>query len=98
MDIITVLLCPPGQKPQLIQISNTVQEIEGLLGGTLGIKELDDGIFLLFNDLGHQKALDLNRVIQDDPIFGSCIFCRKEGYKFTSLNYEEIKELENLLV
>ncbi|KUO64693.1 MAG: hypothetical protein APF84_06130 [Gracilibacter sp. BRH_c7a] len=95
---ITVLLCPPGSKPKLIEIYNEVKVMEELLEGRLGIKVLEeDGICLVFNDEGHTKALDLNRVIQEDPIFGSCFFCRKEGERFTSLTEEEILDLEHLL-
>mgnify|MGYP000910282948 CR=1 FL=1 len=97
MDI-TVLLCPAGKKPELIRISNEVEAIEELLEGTLGIKELEkNGICLLFNDIGHKKALDINRVIQGDPILGSCIFCRKKNDKLESLTEDEIKDLEYLL-
>jgi len=96
--MIKVLLCPPGKKPQLAEIENDVASIETLLEGTLGVKELEkDGICLLFNDIGDCKALDLNRVIQGDPIFGSCIFCRKQQDTFISLTDEEIQDLENLL-
>ncbi|MGI6449682.1 MAG: DUF3846 domain-containing protein [Desulfitobacteriia bacterium] len=96
--MITVLLCRPGEKPELFQISNDVQVIEEFLDGPLGVIEMDDdGICLLFNDLGHKKALDLNRVIQGDPIFGLCFFCRKEGDRFASLKEEEIQELKYLL-
>lgn len=98
MATITVLLCSPRKKPKLIKISNEIQIIEELLEGTLGIKELEkDGICLLFNDIGHIKALDINRVIQGDPIFGSCIFCRKKGDELISLTEDEIKDLEHLL-
>lgn len=98
MGKMTVLFCPAGKKPELKQISDDIQSIEELLDGVLGIKELEkDGICLLFNDIGHKKALDLNRVIQGVPIFGSCIFCRKEGDKLFSLNKDEIQDLEHLL-
>lgn len=98
MEIITVLFCPPGQKPKLMQIQNDVQALEEVLEGTLGIKVLgEDGICLLYNDIGDKKALDLNRVIQAEPIFGSCIFCRKKEDKLHSLTEEEIKDLEHLL-
>ncbi len=95
---ITILLCPPGAKPMLKQITNERIVIEELLGGRLGIKVLEEnGICLVFNDEGDTKALDLNRVIQEDPIFGSCFFCRREGENFVSLTDEEIQDLENLL-
>ncbi len=95
---IKVLLCPPGKKPQLTEIENEIASIEEILDGVLGVKVLDDsGMCLLFNDIGDRKALDLNRVIQNDPIFGSCIFCRKDGERFISLTDDEIQDLENLL-
>lgn len=95
---ITILLCPPGSKPKLMKIANERKAMEELLGGRLGIKVLEEnGICLVFNDEGDAKALDLNRVIQEDPIFGSCFFCRQEGEQFQSLLDEEIQDLENLL-
>ncbi|HHV64290.1 MAG TPA: DUF3846 domain-containing protein [Peptococcaceae bacterium] len=98
VSTITCLFCPPGKKPELRQISNKVEDIEVLLEGPLGIIELEeDGLCLLFNDIGEKKALDLNRVIKGDPIFGSCIFCRKVGDQLNSLTEEEIQELEYLL-
>lgn len=95
---ITGLLCPPGSKPKLIDIENDTCSLEKMLEGPVGIKELgDDGICLLFNDDGDIKDLVINRVIQGEPIYGSCFFCRKEGAAFISLTPEEIKELEHLL-
>lgn len=97
-EIIHVLLCTPGKKPKLIQIENDVTYIEEFLEGILAIKELEEnGLCLLYNEIGEAKDLTINRVIQGDTIFGSCIFCRKEGDKFTSLTEEEIEDLENLL-
>ncbi|NLI92856.1 MAG: DUF3846 domain-containing protein [Peptococcaceae bacterium] len=96
-EIMKVLLCPPGKKPQLIEISNEIPKIEELLEGSLGVKVLGDGLCLLFDDDGHKKDLVINRLIQGDPIFGYCIFCRKDGEQFTSLTDEEIQDLENLL-
>ncbi len=97
-DEITILLCPPGSKPKLMKITNERKVMEELLGGRLGIKVLEEnGICLVFNDEGDAKALDLNRVIQEDPIFGSCFFCRQVGEQFQSLTEEEIQDLENLL-
>lgn len=95
---ITGLLCPPGTKPKLIVTENDIRSLEELLEGRVGIKELgDDGICLLFNEDGDIKGLVVNRVIQGEPIYGSCFFCRKEGDALVSLSEEEIKELENLL-
>lgn len=97
-DEITILLCPPGSKPKLRKIANESKVMEELLGGRLGIKVLEEnGLCLVFNDEGDAKALDLNRVIQEDPIFGSCFFCRQEGDMFQSLTDEEIEDLEHLL-
>lgn len=97
-NTITVLFCPPGSKPKLMKIDNDIQSIEKLLEGRLGVKILEeDGVCVVFNDEGDKKALDLNRVIQEDPIFGSCFFCRRDEHGFKSLNDEEIQDLENLL-
>lgn len=98
MNRIRVLFCPPGQKPQLIFIDNSIEAIELLLEGPVGTKNIDDdGLCILFNDHGHKKALDLNRVVQDDPIFGSCIFCRKSNGQYLSLKEDEQTELESML-
>lgn len=98
METITVLLCPAGKKPELIEISNDMPVIQDLLEGILGVKELDaDGICLIYNESGDKKALEINRVIQGETIYGSCIFCRKAGDKLASLNEDEIKDLVHLL-
>ncbi len=97
-EIIKVLHCPPGKKPNLMQIKNDIESIEEFLEGPLATKELgENGLCALFNDIGHGKDLPINRVIQGDAIFGSCIFCRKEGDTFISLTDDEITDLENLL-
>lgn len=95
---ITILFCPPGSKPKLMEIVNESKVMEELVDGCLGVKILEEnGVCVVFNDEGHTKALDLNRVIQADPIFGNCFFCRKEGDSFQSLTEEEVQELEFLL-
>ena len=82
-----------------MKISNEIKVMEELLEGRIGVKELEEnGICIVFNDEGETKALDLNRVIQEDPIFGSCFFCRKQGGSLVSLTEDEIEELEFLLV
>lgn len=95
---ITILFCPPGSKPQIKQIKNDIETFETLVEGPIGVKVLEeDGLCLIFNDMGDRKALDINRVIQGDPIFGACIFCRINGENFTSLREDEIQELQYLL-
>lgn len=97
-EMLKVLLCPPGSKPELFEVKNDTAAIEEVLQGPIGIKYLEaDGLCLLFNDLGDKLALDINRVVQQDPIFGSCIFCRKQGDTLQSLTVEEITDLEHLL-
>ncbi len=98
MGEISVLFCPPGKKPGLIKVNNEIRALEELLKGALEVKVIEeDGLCLLFNAFGDGLGLELNRVVQGDPIFGPCLFCRREADHFVSLQDEELRELENLL-
>ncbi|MFA6807718.1 MAG: DUF3846 domain-containing protein [Eubacteriales bacterium] len=95
---VTILFCAPQSKPELIEIENTVSKMEEIVKGPINAKTLDDnGLCVITNELGEVKDLALNRVIHEEPIFGPCFFCRKNGEEFISLFKEEQEDLKNLL-
>lgn len=67
MEKISVLLVEPGKCPKVIEIENTLEAMQNIVGGDIEVYEpFDDEIAIVCNEEGKVKGLPLNRAIYSD--------------------------------
>ncbi|MDT0149994.1 DUF3846 domain-containing protein [Priestia aryabhattai] len=106
MDKIKGLLIKVGEKPETVEIDNTLQELQGIVGGyieTLFLKQ-DRSIVMILNEEGKLEGLEPNIDFRNDVVVGNVIVLGTdiENGEFRSLTEEEDLEvrvfLESLLI
>lgn len=87
---IRVLLVEPGEKPRLVTVEHTLENLRGLVGGTIqAIYPWDDAVALVCNDEGKILHLVPNRMLEDyDILCGSFFICGLGKEDFESISDE----------
>lgn len=64
---LSVLLVEPGKCPKVIEIEDTLEAMQNIVGGDIEVYEpFDDEIAIVCNEEGKVKGLPLNRAIYSD--------------------------------
>lgn len=94
------LIVKPKEKPQLIDIQGTLEELQRLVGGTIDIIDpYEDDIILIFNDNGKLFGLPPNRRINDwITIYGTLLICGRDvDGKTVGLSNEQVKQYSEIM-
>jgi len=75
----------PGKDPYIMEMPNTLKEMQSLVGGYIETIALKDGFVIVCNADGKPLNLPPNRWNGINMIFGTFFICRQKGGKFTSL-------------
>ena len=67
MENLSVLLVEPGKCPKVIEIEDTLEAMQNIVGGDIEVYEpFDDEVAIVCNEEGKVKGLPLNRAIYSD--------------------------------
>lgn len=88
---IKVLLVEPKKEPQVIEIENTLQSLQAVIGGLVEYVSLKDDVDLICNEEGKINNLEYNRAIIHDIICGTFIIAGHNNGDTVSLSEENIK-------
>ena len=101
VNTMKVLLIRPMEVPKEIEIEDSLEKMQRLVGGYIQeIMPFDDDVALVCNEEGKFMGLPLNRAIQDergkvvDIIAGDFFLCRApvESENFESLTKEQVEK------
>lgn len=101
VNTMKVLLIRPMEVPKEIEIEDSLEKMQRLVGGYIQeIMPFDDDVALVCNEEGKFMGLPLNRAIQDergkvvDIIAGDFFLCRAPGESenFESLTKEQVEK------
>lgn len=97
MSKITVVACKPGKNPEVIEIENTLEAMQHIVGGLIQLVAV--GEFDLFvNEEGHLLDLAYNRDVMGLPIVGPLFISKADDEGETiGLNPDEVQEALKLL-
>lgn len=99
---IMAITMEPGGNPVAQTIENTLEAMQGIVGGYIEVVPLGNGLLLICNEEGKLKGLDPTIWIGNDFISGSFIVCRSDGEEFSSITAEDteilLKQLTKLKV
>lgn len=101
VNTMKVLLIRPMERPQEMEIEDSLSEMQRLVGGYIQeIMPFEDDVALVCNEEGKFMGLPLNRAIRDergqiaDIIAGDFFLCRApiESENFESLSEEQVEK------
>ena len=103
MERIRVLLVEPGEKPRLVEINHTLEELQKLVGGYIAATyPWADPVGVVFDDDGMAKGYPPNRLLVDgegkpyDILKGSFFICGLGVEDFTSISDEMAEKYSQL--
>ena len=92
---IRVLLIEPGEKPRLVTVSHSIENLQGLVGGYISATyPWEDPVGVVFDDDGMAKGYPPNRLLVDedgkpyDILKGSFFICGLSPTDFASISDE----------
>lgn len=94
-----ILLKKVGKEPEVMNIKNTLEDKQELVGGLIEVISINENILLICNEEGKNENLKPNLKFEYDTIVGDCFFIGDdfENAGFRSLSDEEIEEVKDLL-
>ena len=93
-----IVLKKVGEIPEIMNIENTLEAKQKLVGGLIEVVSVTDNILLICNEEGKLENLFPNLVFDYDYIAGDCFFVGDdyENGDFKSLTDEQIEEIKDL--
>lgn len=101
-----IIMVAPEKKPEIIEISDTLESMQELVGGLIqALYPFDEAVALIANDEGKVMGLPLNRALKDrgtgkayDIIAGTFFLCgtSPDSGHFTSLTEEQLQRYTRL--
>ena len=80
---INVIVKNPGRPPEVRQIPNTLEELQGIVGGYIEVLRLASDAAIICNEEGKLLELDYNFSIRHEDLVGPVIFVGIRGENFT---------------
>ena len=93
-----IVLKKVGEIPEIMNIENTLEAKQKLVGGLIEVVSVTDNILLICNEEGKLENLFPNLIFDYDYIAGDCFFVGDdyENGDFKSLTDEQIEEIKDL--
>lgn len=95
---IKVVLVKPMQKPQIVEIGTSLEDMQQVVAGNIEqVMPFDEEVALVCNEEGKNEGLELNRTLKYpngeivDIIAGDFFICSAKGETFTSLTDEQVQ-------
>ncbi len=93
-----IVLKKVGEIPEIMNIENTLESKQKLVGGLIEVATVTEDILLICNEEGKLDNLLPNLIFDFDYIAGDCFFVGDdyENGDFKSLTDEQIEEIKDL--
>ena len=86
MNKIKVIICPTNGMPYVAHISNTLQSLQCIVGGSIEVVGIVKSAVAICNEEGLINGLAENKSFLCDGIHGDCIICDTQDAEFVGLN------------
>jgi hypothetical protein len=89
-----VLKKTPGNPAQIVEIDNSLEAMQKVVGGYIQSVPLFDGIFLICNEEGKLGGLPHNFILNSaDEVVGTAFFAGDAGEDFAAISDVEIAKV-----
>jgi hypothetical protein len=96
---IRVVIVEPGNEPKEKGISNTLEELQNIVGGYIEAiplhNEIGSDLNIVCNEEGKLLGLPLNRALDSDILCGTFIVVKSDEDNFVSLTDDEVKNVKD---
>lgn len=89
---IKILVVEPNKEPYTLEINNTLENLQNIVGSDIENKKLEPNVNLLCNEYGKIKDLAFNRIITNDVICGTFLIVSQCSEEFASLTKKQIQK------
>lgn len=86
MEKIKVIICPTNRAPYVTHISNTLENLQRIVGGPIEMVGIVKSAVAICNEEGLINGLAENKSFLCDGIHGDCIICDTQDAEFVGLN------------
>lgn len=90
MRKIKVIMCPADRKPYVTWISDTLENMQKIVGGYIETFALAENAVIICNEEGRLMGLPENRSLPLDNFHGDCFICGAAGEDFTSISEHDM--------
>lgn len=90
---IKVMMCPADREPYVTWISDTLENMQKIVGGYIQAVTAATDAVVICNEEGRLMGLPENKSLPFGGFCGDCFICGSEGENFTSLPELEIAVL-----
>ena len=95
---LTVLYKQPGEKPEVMEIMNSVGDMDELVHGKIESVGIDDGVCVIYNGLAVEMNMPLCATIYNQAFYGPILFVEfDENGSLRSLDQSNIDYYTGLL-
>ncbi|MDO5548743.1 MAG: DUF3846 domain-containing protein [Eubacteriales bacterium] len=95
---LTVLYKQPGEKPEVMEIMNSVGDMDDLVHGKIESQGIDDGVCIIYNNLAVKMSMPLCATIYNQTFYGPIIFVEfDENGALRSLDPANIEYYSSML-
>ena len=99
-EMIRVVAKQPGASPRTMLISNRLESLQNRVGGYIETVSVFRDVVMICNEEGKLKHMPINFFAKAngyvDAIVGPAIFCRTNGWEFTSIEDEDIEMIKEV--
>ena len=86
MKKIRVVMCPADRAPYLTFISNTLENMQRIVGGYIEAATMASDAVVICNEEGRLLCMPENRSLPVSGFVGDCFICGKDGEEFGDLS------------
>ena len=100
MAKIKALVKDPGKEPEIVEVENTLEGLQGLVGGYIEVVTVvPDRLVMLVDEEGKMKGKKGNFFFTklDDFIVGTAVFLGTDGEEFASIPGEYAEEIPGII-
>ena len=90
-----VIIKRVNQKPEIIEIENTLEDMQKAVGGYIEVVYVHSGCVMLCNEEGRIQKLPYNFNLGNNNIVGDVIFTRQSGAEFTDLSEGDVEMIQH---
>ena len=80
-----------GQQPEVVDVKNTLESIQKIVGGYVELVHVHTGCVMLCNEEGRLHGLPYNFNLGNVNILGDVLFTKPDGENFTDLNESDVE-------
>lgn len=93
---IKAVILEPFKKARIETIENSLETIQGLVGGYIEVLKLNDYVDIILNEEGKLIGLEPNFRFKHDVVVGTVVFVSHRGAEFASLHDDWIEYITEI--